>query len=437
MTRIGIWMLYSFSSVLTLEIIPRLACSVPQFPDEDSKLRATALQVRRGGNCPNTAEVLQQLLLSGGGLGFSSTQNQPDSAAGVVAVTPPPSQEQQQQQQQQLKLHLVSILPDVGSPAIRKILSSFATPPAPQPSPSYDSESLFESVTSAASATATSVDFSHCLYRKGHDEAASSYIIRSGATGSRTIVNYNDLPEMTTDEFMKIADGFVSLQHDHNVDASSRGFIGEDCWWHFEGRIPETTLQCIRYLRQVLPGSTISVEVEKPGREGLAELAAESDVVFYSKSWAESRGYTNPEACLRGELPNCKKASLMLCTWGCQGAGALFPSPAGTGGGNNEQTAEVAEPDYLHCSTAEVFETQIITVVDTIGAGDTFIAGIMYGLLMASPSATATATATATKDRSWIQSTSQKEKKKLLAFAVRLATQKVQMEGFNGIVKGW
>lgn len=32
---------------------------------------------------------------------------------------------------------------------------------------------------------------------------------------------------------------------------------------------------------------------------------------------------------------------------------------------------------------------------------------------------------------------SQKEKKKLLAFAVRLATQKVQMEGFNGIVKGW
>lgn len=54
-----------------------------------------------------------------------------------------------------------------------------------------------------------------------------------------------------------------------------------------KGRIPETTLQCIRYLRQVLPGSTISVEAEKPGREGLAELAAESDVVFYSKSWAE------------------------------------------------------------------------------------------------------------------------------------------------------
>lgn len=30
----------------------------------------------------------------------------------------------------------------------------------------------------------------------------------------------------------------------------------------------------------------ISVEVEKPGREGLERLVAEADVVFYSKSWA-------------------------------------------------------------------------------------------------------------------------------------------------------
>ena len=31
----------------------------------------------------------------------------------------------------------------------------------------------------------------------------------------------------------------------------------------------------------------ISVEVEKPGRVGLQELAAEADVVFYSKTWAQ------------------------------------------------------------------------------------------------------------------------------------------------------
>ena len=45
----------------------------------------------------------------------------------------------------------------------------------------------------------------------------------------------------------------------------------------------------MRYLRQASPGCTISVEVEKPGREGLVELAAEANVVFYSRGWAEVR----------------------------------------------------------------------------------------------------------------------------------------------------
>ena len=56
-----------------------------------------------------------------------------------------------------------------------------------------------------------------------------------------------------------------------------------------KGRIPETTLECIQYLRKHLPGCKISVEVEKPNREGLAELAAQADVVFYSRTWAEVR----------------------------------------------------------------------------------------------------------------------------------------------------
>lgn len=59
-----------------------------------------------------------------------------------------------------------------------------------------------------------------------------------------------------------------------------------------KGRIPETTLRCIRHIRQAMPGSTISVEVEKPNREGLAELAAEADVVFYSRTWAEVSWYS-------------------------------------------------------------------------------------------------------------------------------------------------
>ena len=43
----------------------------------------------------------------------------------------------------------------------------------------------------------------------------------------------------------------------------------------------------MRYLRQNSPATQISVEVEKPNRDGLQALAAEADVVFYSKSWAQ------------------------------------------------------------------------------------------------------------------------------------------------------
>ncbi|KAL2197395.1 Ribokinase-like protein [Corynascus similis CBS 632.67] len=286
--------------------------TVPHFPAEDSKLRAPSLQTRRGGNCPNSLEVLAQLL-----------------AAGPYPELP------------QLKLHLVSCLPGTRAAATAKILSSL----------SGDGN----------------VDCSHCLYREGHDEPASSYIIRSTKTGSRTIVNFNDLPEMTTDEFERIADAFAER--------------GDECWWHFEGRIPGTTLQCIRYLRRVTPKSTVSVEIEKPNREGLVELAAEADVVFYSRSWAEP-GAHEP----RG-LPQGRSGVIE----GVTGALAL---PSG---------------EYVHHPAA--LPGGEISVVDTIGAGDTFIAAMLYGL----------------HADGWNRETK-------LAFAVGLATRKVQREGFAGLM---
>ena len=54
-----------------------------------------------------------------------------------------------------------------------------------------------------------------------------------------------------------------------------------------KGRIPEVTLECMRYLRQRFPTVMISVEVEKPARIGLQDLAVVADVVFFSKSWAQ------------------------------------------------------------------------------------------------------------------------------------------------------
>ncbi|OKO98704.1 hypothetical protein PENSUB_8955 [Penicillium subrubescens] len=47
------------------------------------------------------------------------------------------------------------------------------------------------------------------------------------------------------------------------------------------------TLQFVRYLRKQFPSIQVSVEIEKPGRPGLQELAEEADVVFYAKTWAQ------------------------------------------------------------------------------------------------------------------------------------------------------
>ncbi|KAH6686717.1 hypothetical protein F5X68DRAFT_207777 [Plectosphaerella plurivora] len=243
--------------------------SVPHFPEEDSKLRATSLSVRRGGNCPNSLEVLQQLLRSSAGI--SSGSNSDDKAA---AATPAFSG-LQAGRGTRIQAHLVSPLPGRASAATAQIKSSFGARQGPD-----------------------GIDFSRCLYREGHEAPASSYVLRSAATGSRTVVNHNDLPDMTVEEFTAVVE---SLQADEAERDQGRP---RQWWWHFEGRVPDTTLECMRVLRRAYgrgndgcssssdrPGDDnalrISVEVEKPGRQGLRELAAEADVVFYSRSWAE------------------------------------------------------------------------------------------------------------------------------------------------------
>lgn len=122
-----------------------LAFSVDHYPEEDEKLRASSVTRRRGGNCPNSLEVIQQL----------------------VDLT-----------QSKSSLYLISVLPAADSVSTRFIKETLGP----------------------------NVNFDSCIYRHDSVEPASAYVINSQRTGSRTIVSYNELPEMTLGEFSSSVD---------------------------------------------------------------------------------------------------------------------------------------------------------------------------------------------------------------------------------------
>lgn len=320
--------------------------TVPHYPEEDSKLRAVSVTKRRGGNGPNSLEVLLQLV------------DEYADESGKVPERPPG-----------LECFLIATLPARDSPQMPFIASSFNV-----------SRHADETITAKPPSGTAGVHLSQCIYREEYAEPVSSYIISSQATSSRTIVNHNELPEMTYDEFVEATQGILPSQDYDHEDVVQ-------IWFHFEGRIPHTLLDCIRYLRNHPTFKAVkrqirlrvSVELEKPHREGLQELVFEADVIFYSKAWAEAEGYKNGAACLQEQAKVlCSRdrtfhaTRTLICTWGDQGACALeLP------GHGSSRSALVPEP-LVH-SSAYIAHEQ--AVLDTVGAGDTFIAGILFAFL--------------------------------------------------------
>ncbi|MED6275802.1 hypothetical protein CHARACLAT_030120 [Characodon lateralis] len=102
---------------------------------------------------------------------------------------------------------------------------------------------------------------------------------------------------------------------------------------------------------------TISVEIEKT-REQLYELFPYGDVVFVSKDVAHHFGFNSAEAALKGLYHRVKKEAVLICAWAEKGADALGPDGL-----------------LLH---SDAFPPE--SLVDTLGAGDTFNAGVLYTL---------------------------------------------------------
>lgn len=190
----------------------------------------------------------------------------------------------------------------------------------------------------------------------------TSYVVLSRETGSRTIVHYRDLPEYP-------AAAFVSIN------------LTEYDWLHFEGRNVSEMEKMLTRAQEIAPQLPLSIEVEKE-REGMEALLPLADLLLFSRDYAERQGIKNGGEFLQQIAARGYRA-MLTCTWGEDGAYALEH-------GSGIQHAAAHKP---------------AKVIDTLGAGDVFNAGLIDQLVQ------------------------EQSLKKALAAATRLAGRKCGVQG--------
>jgi len=193
----------------------------------------------------------------------------------------------------------------------------------------------------------------------------TSWILRSRATGSRTIIHGRGLPELG-------AKGFAN-----------RGLEGYD-WFHFEGRNAVELPALLRAVRRAAVDQPVSLECEKP-REGLDKCLRLADVLMFSRGWAVAQGVSEPLSFIQAAAA-VRPEQVQTLTWGHRGAWLA-------------QHGRV-----YHCMPEPHLQVR-----DSLGAGDTFNAGLIDALV------------------------SGELPQHALERAVRLAERKLQQSGLDGL----
>ncbi len=165
----------------------------------------------------------------------------------------------------------------------------------------------------------------------------TSYITHNLSNGSRTIIHHRDLPEYSFSDFQQLD-------------------LKQFDWFHFEGRNVTETQQMLAWAKQHVPSVPRSVEIEKE-RDGIDSLFELADVLLFSRPFALGRGHDDAVSLLNTLRPYTAGARL-ICAWGDAGAWAL---------------------DEKQSYHSPAFPPP--TLVDTLGAGDTFNAGIIDALV--------------------------------------------------------
>lgn len=177
------------------------------------------------------------------------------------------------------------------------------------------------------------VSHARCPRHPGRAPTSSIYL----TGGRRSIVHYRDLPELSAAELCAL------------------DLAGCD-WLHLEGRNVEALELLLRQVRARYPALPVSLELEKP-RPSIERLFGLADVLLCSRGFAAHHGYQTPRDFLNWMAAHAPQA-MVIAAWGEQGAYGRAP------GG-----------EVLHAPAMPPSQ-----VVDTLGAGDTFNAGLLGAL---------------------------------------------------------